>query len=263
MASFAQKIVQDTQKVNEQKTIMANPLSVITPGNDCSKKIFNFYLDTCFVKLSTINQLIKYIDYVKLKDISIRYNSRKWFSICVICEINENDFLVSDLHHSAFKLTCKHKLPYKVFDVLIISCAFVNYNIIRITDPKQIKRLGHCDKIIKCGRCDPTNKKCSQYIDSRDGTNCDYHTTQSFMEAGQDRQLLKQTTLPYANELPDSMIPNEDEDLKYVSRDDSAAIKAYLESHKYGRSAKLVHAIQLQNSPVIGKGFKSGDEIRL
>lgn len=261
--SFASLIQTDIQKDNEQKAIMKDPLSVILPGNDSDKKVFTFQLDTCFVKLSSINKLMKFIDYVKLKDVSLRCNSRKWFTICVICENNNKDFLVSDLHHSTFTLTCKHKLPFRLFDVLLISCASVADGIIKISDPKEIKRIGHCDKVVKCGRYDPKNKKCSQYIDSRDGTNCDYHTTQSFMEAGQDRQLLKQTTLPYIKEIPDSKLHDKDEDLKHVSRDDTQLIKAYLETHKYSRSSKLLHAIALQQSPKIGKGFKSGDEINL
>ena len=267
--TFAGALKENTDKMKIVQKFKENPLGTLIPTMDENQKVFEFYLDESCVKVRNVIELRAHLNYVKLRDVTSKLNlSKNWFTIAVICEIikQNKDFVytVSDLKTCRYKVRVKFPASYRKNDVIVIANSFINSaeQCIVVDDFKLIKRIGTNEHIMKCYRADPANKNCSVYVDSRYGTNCNYHCEQSYKEAGMGRAILKQTSVPMSKiGIPDSMKPADDEDLKGVTTDDTQLVKAYIEAHPYSRAAKLKEAAKIK--PVIGKGFKEGDMIDL
>ena len=266
--TFAGALKENTNKMKIIQKFKENPLGGLIPTMDENQKVFEFYLDESCVKVRNILELRAHLNYIKLRDVTSKLNlTKSWFTIAVICEIikQNKDFVytVSDLKTCRYKVRVKFPASYRKNDVILIANSFINSaeQCIVVDDSKLIKRIGTNEHIIKCYRADPANKRCSVYVDARCGTNCNYHCEQSYKEAGMGRALLKQTSVPVSNIIPDSMRPDNDEDLKGVTTDDTQLVKAFIASHPYSRAAKLNEATK--KKPVIGKGFKEGDMIDL
>ena len=267
--TFTGGLQDKADKLRVAKQFKENPLSSLTPIIGEHQKCLEFYLDESCVRIRNVVELRQYLNYVKLKDISSKLNlTRNWFTIVVICKIEKKGrdllYIVSDLKTCRYKVLIKFFASYRKHDVVVIANAFINSSeqCIIVDDLKHIKRVGTNMQIIKCYRADPSNKQCSVWVDSRNGTNCIYHAEQSYKEAGMGRAILKQTSVPMENMVPDSMKPIDDEDLRGVSSNDAEFVKAFVEAHPYSRAAKLRKATEIKK-PVIGRGFKEGDEIDL
>ena len=267
--TFASLLEQNTDKLKIDKMYKDDPFRNVIPASEEDRQIFGFNLDECVVKLKNVTELRAHLNYIKLKDVTTKCNiSKSWFTIGVICEISQKGrkltYLLSDLKTCRYHAEVTFAASYRKHDVIMIANSFINDKMtILVNDSRNIRRIGTNSSVVKCNHADPNNNKCSVYVDARNGTNCTYHCEQLYKDAGMGRAILKQTITPVDQLVPDAMKEDYNDDLKYVSRDDTKLIKAYTESHRYSRSAKFIAALESKetNKPEIAKGFHAGDMI--
>ena len=259
MSAFLEKISNDSEAIRLKKIYGKDPFHKIIARKSGYSEIFGFKCDESYIETNTLKKLKKYVKYYPLNEVSSNLSERHWFTVCCVCEKGNSTLVVSDLHRSMKLVMCKFIGSIKKHDIIAISNSDVGKQIV-IKNEDSILRIGHCSEVDKCIRFSEKSEDCSCYIDKRNGSSCDFHCNQMFLEAGKNRMFLKQTTIPYANQKTQSndSILNQPPLKEYSEK----AVETYIVSHPNGRGSKMV-LNQRDSAPIIGKGFTQGDTIVL
>lgn len=269
MSEFIRTVIKNSDGFNKRKSVLNSPFSNVNRVNSFGKSFYGINLDKCFVDLKSLDNIKSSLNYIKLRKLSAKDYIKKYFSICVIVEYNEkeDETSLSDLKCCLRKAKITNfKERFSVNDVIAFANCEVTDNKIIITNASLILCIGRVDQayITKCLRHEEKHRKCSIYIDIRNNTTCNFHCKEQFLEAGQRRMILKQTTEKYAFMLPESTKRKRATENLVVNADnDNDIAELYIKKNKYTRSARLMKALQIDKIASIGRGYKPGDIIKL
>lgn len=262
MSSFLNAIAQDSENVLMTRSLSKYPFKNLTHQQGGEAKMYHFNCDVTYVRPESLRKLKKYVKYVPLADVSPRACTRSYFTIACVCEVRGDAIYVSDLHACKKVVHAYNHPPVAPFDIIAIANADVSGRM-ETKEACQIVRIGKNNSVVRCNHYGDGGD-CSGVVDSRKSPTCDFHCSDMFRRAGENRMLLKQNTKIMATGTPESS-PDRATILDRPPLRDLPAtvVNEYIDSHSYGRGAKFARALEQKSGPVVGTGFSQGDVILL
>jgi hypothetical protein len=244
MSDFITSISTTAHKEKMKREYRENHFSLLTSLHQTQEiKLYDIILDSQLVDVSTLkHKVARCIEFVHLRNLTQRYNSRFWFSICCVCGMKNKMLFVSDLSVSKALINYRPD-SFRPGDIIAFAnCKLEKHDQVMIITPtkkENMVKIGKNNNIEKCQNISD-EIECCGFVDKRIHFQCDYHKSKYYSVS--NRMVLRQQSdviqvLKVVEEKHVSIL-----DRKPAEIVSAEVLEGYMKTYSFKRGTKLFEA---------------------